>query len=336
MAIFRMFADILASISGVSDICTQKLEHIAATHSHFAYYGNRKDLKEKILERVSDIRQRNQNCDSDELPDEKEKVVRQWFRKKAWATNSGSFPDFVLEWQDNGLLGDGAIIELKDSKGAQIASFNSTLPEAKKKLSSLSKGVLDAIVWYQKSICKPINLEDTRDCFYLIRTHRGQSDKVRLSLVHGAFFETISTQDLLRSVWERVFEEAEVGKSSLSNNTLEKILKLLSDLDRETIAQTRRIEGASIKPRLRIMAEVESEGNPHTYGAIPPCTFNLIFKPGVEHRTVDQFIEWFEKDGIGGVTKEDESSFSLGSKVCHLKTISHKRNGDFVLIQYQF
>ncbi|MFQ3610325.1 MAG: hypothetical protein SNJ72_02420 [Fimbriimonadales bacterium] len=335
MAIFRMFADILVSLSDGDDICSRRLEHIAATHSYIAYYGNRKDLQERIKKQVSHIRWRNQSCNSNPLSDEDEEVVRKWFSKSDWARNSGSFPDFVLEWEGSGLLGDGAIIELKDSKGEQIASFNSTLPEAKKRLSSLSKGVLQATIWYQDTICKPISIDDERDCFYLVRTHCKKQNQVRLSLVHGAFFETVSTRELLKSVWEKVLKEAEKDKGSVCDKERESVLELLSALNRETIAQTRRIEGASIKPRLRIMAEVEREGNPHTYNEIPERTFNLIFKDDSAALEVESVVKLLEQDGVEGTVQQDKDSFTINGKTCHLKRLSHKRNGDFVLIQYQ-
>ncbi len=126
MAIFRMFADIVSALN-LEELTSASLDKIACAHAGYAYYGNRRTLKDEIRRRVVDIRQRNKNCSLTTLPDDDETLVQEWFQGRNWEKDSGSFPDFVLEYTGTGLLGDGAIIELKDSKGGQIASFNSTI-----------------------------------------------------------------------------------------------------------------------------------------------------------------------------------------------------------------
>lgn len=125
--------------------------------------------------------------------------------------------------------------------------------------------------------------------------------EVRVSLVEGTFFETLPTSDLLREVWRQLLLE-----SGLPMEKTEEVVANLGSLGREEIAISRHISGASIKPRLRIMSEVEKEGNPHTYGEIPARTVNLVVKPAVVEESspetdwLSQSVAWFQ----GQVRKE--------------------------------
>ncbi len=327
MAIFRMFADIVSALT-IEKLVHASLDKIACAHTGYAYYGSRRTLEQEVRERASDIRMRSRNCPSAGVPDDDEELIRKWFQRKDWKKESGSFPDFVLEYTQNGLIGDGALVELKDTKDASIASFNSTIPERVKSLSSLPRGVLESVKWYQKAICKPINEADSRDCFYLIRTHKGEKNKVRLSIVHGAFFETVSVRELIRQIWRDLFQQA-----GISPESYREIVDHLSELARDQIAITRRFDGASIKPRLRIMAEVEEEGNPHTYPEVPELTVNLILQtdPIPESSGV---VRLFSEDGVQGASVISGDTLSLHGRLCTVKQIQHKRNGAFLLIQY--
>lgn len=120
MAVFRLYADVLTFLYWQKEAMhTGLLEEVAAAHSQFAYYGARKTLAATVRNRARDL-----------VPtQEVEATIAEWYGTQAWEKDSGSFPDFVMEYGSIGLLGDGAVIELKDSRGDQIASFNSTLPE---------------------------------------------------------------------------------------------------------------------------------------------------------------------------------------------------------------
>lgn len=55
-------------------------------------------------------------------------------------SSSQQFPDFMLKSSvNNGTLINGSILELKDSKGGSIASFNSTIPTKTKSLREIDK-----------------------------------------------------------------------------------------------------------------------------------------------------------------------------------------------------
>lgn len=258
-------------------------------------------------------------------------VIQKWYGRKDWDKNSGDFPDFVLVYENTGVIGDGGVIELKDSRGASIASFNSTLPEKRKKLSELPPSVQKTVRWYQERIGKQTADNDERDCFYIVRTKKDDQDEVRISIVEGSFFSTIPTHKLFEDLWQQVFQEASVDtdeECALS------VLNHLSRLTRDEIAKVRRVEGASIKPRLRLMAEVEQEGNPHTYAEIGSRTVNLIFQhseTGADGEA-ELVAGMFKQDGVvTEVIKPDE--LEIGGLPVRLRYLQHKRNGRYKVIQ---
>jgi predicted Zn-dependent protease len=106
----------------------------------------------------------------------------------------------------------------------------------------------------------------------------------------------------------------------ISENTLKEIESVLANItDQTIIASSRIIEGASIRPRLRVMAEVHTEGNPHSsyYPEIVENSFNLILK---------------DEPQISEVKKE------ISQRIPEIRifTIHHKRNGPHVVFQFRF
>ncbi|MFX5142218.1 hypothetical protein ABTC48_21285, partial [Acinetobacter baumannii] len=77
------------------------------------------------------------------------------------------------------------------------------------------------------------------------------SKQSRVSLVHGTFVETFPNQHLLAHLWQDVLRQA-----NAPDELLGQIIPYLAQLDRAEVAQTRQIEKASVKPRLRIMSEI--------------------------------------------------------------------------------
>ncbi len=79
------------------------------------------------------------------------------------------------------------------------------------------------------------------------------------------------------------------------------------------------IEKASVKPRLRIMAEVHIEGNPHShfYPEISERSLNLIIKSDLYE-------------------KEIEDRISQKLPAIKKFTIQHKRNGEHIVFQFKF
>ncbi len=110
-----------------------------------------------------------------------------------------------------------------------------------------------------------------RDVYYLINGKN--KDEQKIILVHGSFFETIPTQSLIREAFLKVIKDAD---PAMSDEKMEELSKLF--IEQKLFSQVRRITGASVKIRFRIMTEVETKANllnSEYYPQIKPNTFNL-------------------------------------------------------------
>jgi hypothetical protein len=158
-----------------------------------------------------------------------------------------------------------------------------------------------------------------RRCFYLVRTNKGNK-RVKISIIDGAFFETLPKESLFYEMLLHVFRRHIQQKSmSTSKETLEKVEEALRCIDDQTIiASSQEIERASVRPRFRVMAEVHSEGNPHSlcYPQIKESSFNLILQSTDETQELRKHLI--------------NSTPNIESFV-----IKHKRNGDHIVFQYE-
>lgn len=300
-------------------LASASLEDIATQYRSYAYIGARKSLHEFVREQARGV-----GIDP-----------AQWFGTKEWQKDSGAFPDFVLACESHSPLGNGALLELKDSAGDQIASFNSTLPSAQKQISRLTKMVQTAVQNYESK--RGCACPDERDCFYLVRTKNKSPDACRLSVVQGTFFETIPNQELLKSLWKDLLEQ-----SGASIEQYQEILEHLANLERDQIAESRVIERAAIKPRLRIMSEVVAEANPHRYQEIGERTVNLILKAPSEggSESLERWIlRCFTTDNLLAQPVSDDVlaiSDDFGCQVnCRIVRVEHKLNGLHLAVQVQ-
>lgn len=297
------------------------VDRILAREPIFSYIGARLALEEFVLECARDIVPAEPPLDT----------VADWYTKK-WRTNSGSFPDFVVCAEAPSDLRGGVFVECKSTAGKTISSFNSTMPSRSKSLEEVARGVAKSVRWFEERRGQPSPVE--RRCFYAIRTFAGDPVECRLSIVDGAFFETIPHDQLL----EQAFRELLVGEASVEPCTAHAVAKLLARVDRKDIARTRHIPNASIKPRFRVMSEVHSEGNPHEYEAICPRSVNLVLKIEPEPASVADAARSvaLEFQGDGMHAKPHGHGVVVDAMEFEVKLIDHKRNGRFVVVQTTF
>lgn len=256
-------------------------------------------------------------------------ISEEWLKqrgigKRLMYSQSQHFPDFLFKVQKKGeqCLG-GSLVELKDSKGAAISSFNSTIPTKNKSLEEIDVVNGDHLVSRIASAKDGKLALDKRyftferKCLYLIRTHR-ESDKIKVSLVDGSFFETVPKEHLYYQMLMNVLKQhLEKERIDMPNEILKNAAEAFSHFtDQTIIAQSQTIEKASVKPRLRIMAEVHPEGNPHSahYPEITNGSFNLILQASAE-------------------TKELEKKLCAAVPRIDVFSIFHKRNGEHRVFQ---
>jgi len=252
-------------------------------------------------------------------------VPRNLVKKKY--TKSNLFPDFLFRTREEGkTFKSGYILELKDTESKTgIASFNSTIPTTYKNLEeidAINGGTLVSRI--ARLIDSPSNFDKyykfERRCFYLVRSGKGKKDEVKLSIVDGSFFETVPKEHLFYQMFLQVLHaHLKAKKIEISPDELKIIEKGLKYItDQRIIASSKIIEKASVKPRLRIMAEVHPEGNPHsTHYNIPERSFNLIL-----HKSL--------------VTKKLKNLIYEELPNIEVFSIHHKRNGEHIVFCIPF
>lgn len=255
-----------------------------------------------------------------------ESLKRHGIEKRLLYSESQQFPDFLFKvTKKEKVFEGGSLMELKDSKGGSISSFNSTIPTKSKTLEEIDvingNNLVSKIARFidGKFALDENYFKFERKCFYLVRTQKG-NERMKVSIIDGAFFETVPKEHLfyqmLLNVYRRHLEKKNI---KIPKETLEQVKEALACINDQTIiASSQIIEKASIRPRLRIMAEVHPEGNPHSahYPEIIDGSFNLILQSIAETNKL----------------KAEIPRHVPGIKVF---SIFHKRNGEHIVFQYK-
>ena len=107
---------------------------VKASGNSLAYVDNRRDAMEKYgYDFWNDLRKLFINN-----TEFKEWIKIQGIREKLLYSKSEQFPDFLFKVEKHkDKLISGCLLELKDSKSGNIASFNSTLPTKRKSLEEI-------------------------------------------------------------------------------------------------------------------------------------------------------------------------------------------------------
>ncbi len=236
--------------------------------------------------------------------------------------NKGIFPDLAVKVnQDKTVFTGGELIELKDSDSYTVSSFNSTIPKGRKEIAKLISSENSSIRKKMEESGDDILSLPVREVFYFVRGHK--NNQIKVCLVHGSFFETISSEELIKQSFSQVFEERlKESGANISEEAKNAILSMFSE--QESFSKVRNVEKASVKLRFRIMTEVKTEGNilnPKKYPSILDNTLNLIVPC---HTDEDQKIATDNMERIIGNSEL--------SKLRIFK-IKHEFNGYFLAFQ---
>lgn len=300
----------------------------------------------------------NRILQSKEISDDK-KAISSLLKVSNFKSDSGIFPDYMFPVSFiNGNFYDGSLLELKDSKGSSISSFNSTIPTQFKTLNEIGLLNKSDIVSNISSIIdypyskEPAYKEFKRRCFYFVRTNNDKPSKVKLSIIEGSFFETIPKEKLIAETMKEIAKEhlgsaysSDLGKIFEKINDQAKIARSHSDI--KTIINGNE-KMASVSPRFRIMTEVTSDGNPHLYPEILERTFNLILQVSptrqkdnsyqkMRKRLISSLLEQLNNN-IKNKFKYDRKTNKISNKsiTVWIKEIEHKRNGLHLVFQFKF
>ena len=120
--------------------------------------------------------------------------------------NVGIFPDLAIRLnEDSKIFTGGELIELKGSISYSVSSFNSTIPTRKKDISKIISSENSSIYKQMVEAGNKVNSLPVRDVFYLVRGKKKGNTKV--CLVSGAFFETISVENLISNSFKQVIDD---------------------------------------------------------------------------------------------------------------------------------
>jgi len=237
--------------------------------------------------------------------------------------NKGIWPDLAIRLNKNDrLFTGGELIELKDAKGFNVSSFNSTIPLGRKDIASLIGGKSNKIRKQMEEAGDDILSLRTREVYYLIRGNKSGVLKVCLS--HGKFFETISESDLIGGAFKEMLDERiqETGVT-VDDSIKEKLVSIFTKHD--TFAQSRKVKKASVKLRFRIMTEVAPEGNVFLYPEIADNSLTLLVP-------FDNSEKREEAMNLMRVALHDQKQDSLWQEM-NIMNVSHRLNGPFVSFQ---
>lgn len=236
--------------------------------------------------------------------------------------NVGVFPDMAIKLnKDRGIFTGGELIELKDSVSFSISSFNSTIPTRKKDISKIISGENSNIYRQMKDVGNDIYSLPVRDVFYLVRGRKSKHTKV--CLVNGAFFETISVENLISDSFQQVLEDNLRDSNTKLNQDIKGLFQKIFS-EQENFSKVRNVEKASVKLRFRVMTEVKAEGNllnPKKYPEISDDTLNFLLPSNnqeEEQNIITRFNSVF--------TKNELKEFKIFK-------IKHHFNGYFLVFQ---
>lgn len=211
--------------------------------------------------------------------------------------NVGRFPDLILKLNsDNELFTGGEFIELKDNNSYSISSFNSTIPTGQKNINDILTTKNSKIQRQMEAAGDDIYSLLQRDVFYLIRGRDNKHKTMKIVLVHGSFFETISVNKLISGSFSQILEER-IRESGIEVNdeTKKTIIDIFSE--QKSFSKVRHVDKASVKLRFRVMTEAKAEGNilsTAKYPEIEDDTLNLVL-PCHDDETEKLLKSKFEK-----------------------------------------
>lgn len=236
--------------------------------------------------------------------------------------NVGQFPDMAIRLNKvNELFTGGELIELKDSNSYGVSSFNSTIPTGRKNIAKIIKSVSSIIKNQMEAAGNNIYSLPTRDVFYLIRGKK--KGKIKVVLIHGSFFETIKSSELISQSFSQVMDER---LKHLGIAVEQKLKDLLISIfsEQESFSKVRNVDKATVKLRFRVMTEVKKEGN----------ILNSVMYPEILDDTLNFIIpSHSEEEEKIAIQKMSVVCGKSGMKKLRTFKLKHHCNGFFLVFQ---
>ena len=180
-----------------------------------------------------------------------------------------------------------------------------------------------------------------RDVHYLIRgiKRTPTSPLSKTLLVSGAFFETIPANQVLANAFEQVAAASAPADADMSD------LARRLDIRQPHFAETRRVEGASISLRFRVMAQVDPRANllsDARYPMIQPNTLTMLtHAPDLPAQSsTDQTYAWHQAPtpiqqcrAYAHLNQAFDDIDAALKAVTRVSILQHPLNGPFFMAQ---
>lgn len=243
-------------------------------------------------------------------------------RKLLSCRNDRVFPDMAIRLNKNQkIFTGGELIELKDSDSYTVSSFYSTIPSRSKKIEEIIIGENSIIKQQMEKAGNDILSLSVRDVFYLIRGRKKQH--VKVCLVYGSFFETISVENLISQSFCQVLEERlkDSGKE-ITDELKQTLVSIFSQ--QQSFSKVRNVDKSSVKLRFRIMTEVKAEGN----------ILNSKKYPEIKNNTLNFILPCYNEQQEKDIFKKLEDVFLKKElRDFRIFKIKHYFNGHFLVLQ---
>jgi hypothetical protein len=235
-------------------------------------------------------------------------------------SNEGVFPDLAIRLnKDRSLFSGGELIELKDSRTYSVSSFNSTIPTGKKNIHKIIQSEQSTTFLQMKNAGDDVFSLEERDVYYLVR---GRKEKaLKICLVHGSFFETISEKELINRSFGQVLDE-KLASSKITQEDKDRLAQVFTE--QEDFSRIRNVDNASVKLRFRIMTEVKPEGN----------ILNSRLYPEILDNSLNFVTSYHSEEEKKDVLEKME--FVMGNSAVgnfRVFSLKHPFNGWFVVFQ---
>ena len=234
--------------------------------------------------------------------------------------NIGVFPNLPIKLnKDQSIFTGGELIELKDSKSHVVSSFNSTIPTRKKNIHKIIPSEQSTVYIQMKNAGDDVFSLEERDVYYLVRGQK--KGKQKICLVHGSFFETISTKELISQSFGQVLDEKLAG-TNVTDELKEQLRTIFSE--QEDFSRVRNVNKASVKLRFRILTEVKPEGN----------ILDSKQYPEILDDSINFLAPYYSEQEQAGILEKMEVAMGKDAmKKFKTFSLKHPLNGWFVVFQ---
>ncbi|MCY4465508.1 MAG: hypothetical protein OXE46_08225 [Chloroflexi bacterium] len=235
--------------------------------------------------------------------------------------NRSGFPTMVLRSNLGQEPLGGEIIGLLEGKSLLTPTFESHLPCGEISIGSLGHSKAAEIAKSIRQSDDDARPRELREVYYLIRNRHPLFTTI--CLVHGSFFATVTSEQLVRDTLRQVIYDSADSAFSVSADALNKLADLLAV---ECFSdRLRSVHNATVSLRLAICAEVEERAN----------ILNANYFPEIRNDTISLVLPVSSAKDLAKRKRHLRQALSsIELEQGAESTITHPFNGNFFVLSY--